>query len=41
MGRLQFGCMMFIAGVVCTLIAIVVILVLFYFNGDIDLFPFL
>lgn len=41
MGRLQFGCLMFIAGVVCTLIAIVIIVVLFLLNGDVDLFPFL
>ena len=40
MGRLRFGCLMFLAGIVCTIIAIIIIMVV-YFNGDIDLFPFI
>lgn len=40
MGRLRFGCLMFLAGVVCTIIAIIIIVVV-YFQGDIDLIPFI
>jgi hypothetical protein len=40
MGGLRFGCLMFIAGVVCTIIAIIIIMFV-YFKGDIDLLPFI
>jgi hypothetical protein len=41
MGRLRFGCLMFVAGVVFTLVVIIVIVVLVFLNGNTDLFPFL
>jgi hypothetical protein len=39
MGRLRFGCLMFLAGVVCTIIVIIIVFI--YFKGDIDLIPFI